>query len=85
MLISFLIKYWGYRPVIIHIKDIRSFPAQYHRILRDPINIRSPRDRGRNIFQVRNISRSYRIRGRVPRIHRNEKAKNIVILIIKKS
>jgi len=36
------------------------------------------RERGRNVFHVRFISKSYRIRGRVPRAHRNRNAREVV-------
>lgn len=38
--------------------------------------IRAPNEKGKNPFQVRDIRRSYRIRGSVPRAHRNRTAKN---------
>ena len=40
---------------------------------------------GRNNFHVRYINRSYRIRGKVPRIHRNENASIMVMEIMTKS
>jgi len=41
--------------------------------------------KGRKLFQVKFIRRSYRIRGKVPRIQMNEEPKNAIFRAVKKS
>lgn len=62
------------KPIFSNIKAIRFIPAQYHKNNVASI-ISMAREIGSNDFHVRDISWSYRIRGRVPRIHRNRKAR----------
>lgn len=41
----------------------------------------APREKGKNLFQVKSIRRSYRIRGKVPRIHTNVNARKRVFKV----
>jgi len=55
--------------------ELSVHPAQYQiNIVIGRIRSIVPKENGRNVFQVRDIKRSYRIRGRVPRAHRKVKA-----------
>ncbi len=59
--------------------ELSVHPAQYQiNIVIGRIRSIVPKEKGRKVFQVRDINKSYRIRGRVPRAHRKVKAIMVV-------
>ena len=65
--------------IINIIKVIRSFRRKAHyNITKQDKTIRYARTAGKKVFHVKFIKRSYRIRGKVPRIQINAKATNSV-------
>jgi hypothetical protein len=66
--------------------ELSVLPAQHHiNAVNRVINSRMPRMKGRNVFHVRAIRRSYRIRGSVPRIQINVNARRRVLIENNKS
>jgi hypothetical protein len=72
----------GVVPIFNVIRVIRSSGAiLYYIIVKLIININIPRLKGRNLFHVRYIKLSYRIRGRVARTQMNTVAMSIVLIM----